>query len=175
MARQLYTMQEWEDLPLETTPVSAERLEHIEQGIYNNSANMALKEIYGDTAISLSRKQGTNIGYASYAFGGNVEASADYAHADGINTIARQMCQHVQGMYNIEDTNPGQGRGTYAHIVGNGSSESQRSNAHTLDWDGNAWFAGDVENGAGVTMNGLLSKIEALEQRIANLELQLET
>lgn len=37
--------------------------------------------------------------------------------------------------------------GTYAHIVGNGTS-SKRSNAHTLDWDGNAWFAGDVYVGS---------------------------
>lgn len=34
--------------------------------------------------------------------------------------------------------------GEYAHIVGNGTSEDERSNAHTLDWDGNAWYAGDV-------------------------------
>ena len=32
----------------------------------------------------------------------------------------------------------------YAHIVGNGTSDTARSNAHTLDWQGNAWFAGDV-------------------------------
>ena len=36
----------------------------------------------------------------------------------------------------------------YAHIVGNGESNSARSNAHTLDWDGNAWFAGTVEGTA---------------------------
>jgi hypothetical protein len=35
-------------------------------------------------------------------------------------------------------------RGKYAHIVGNGWGNGSRSNAHTLDWDGNAWFAGDV-------------------------------
>lgn len=33
--------------------------------------------------------------------------------------------------------------GNYAHIVGNGTSTT-RSNAHVLDWSGNAWFAGDV-------------------------------
>ena len=36
----------------------------------------------------------------------------------------------------------------YAHIVGNGENETKRSNAHTLDWDGNAWFAGSVEGTA---------------------------
>lgn len=35
----------------------------------------------------------------------------------------------------------------YAHIVGNGTYDS-RSNAHTLDWDGNAWFAGNIEGTA---------------------------
>jgi hypothetical protein len=39
-------------------------------------------------------------------------------------------------------------RGTYAHIVGNGIDEERRSNAHTLDWSGNAWFAGDVYIGS---------------------------
>lgn len=34
-------------------------------------------------------------------------------------------------------------QGQYVHVVGNGDS-STRSNAYTLDWDGNGWFAGDV-------------------------------
>lgn len=37
---------------------------------------------------------------------------------------------------------------TYAHIVGNGTSDTARSNAHTLDWSGNAWYAGSVEGTA---------------------------
>ena len=45
---------------------------------------------------------------------------------------------HIQGKYAKID-------GTYAHVVGNGISDSNRSNAHTLDWDGNAVFAGDVK------------------------------
>lgn len=35
-------------------------------------------------------------------------------------------------------------RGEYVHIVGNGTSDTERSNAHTLDWEGNAEFAGDI-------------------------------
>ena len=64
---------------------------------------------------------------------------ADAAHAEGFQTKASSDYQHVQGKYNIED-----GNDKYAHIVGNGTDEDTRSNAHTLDWDGNAWFAGDV-------------------------------
>jgi hypothetical protein len=47
--------------------------------------------------------------------------------------------QHVQGKYNIQDD-----KNQYAHIVGNGEDLARRSNAHTLDWDGNAWYAGNV-------------------------------
>ena len=38
--------------------------------------------------------------------------------------------------------------GDYVRIVGNGNSDDKRSNAHTLDWQGNAWFAGDVYVGS---------------------------
>lgn len=35
----------------------------------------------------------------------------------------------------------------YAHVVGNGADMNTPSNAHTIDWDGNAWFAGGVKVG----------------------------
>ena len=56
--------------------------------------------------------------------------------------MASGQYQHVQGRYNIEDqTNQ------YAHIVGNGATSDKRANAHTLDWSGNAWFAGNIKIG----------------------------
>lgn len=79
-------------------------------------------------------------GESSHAEGFYTEASGDSSHAEGSNTTALSDCQHVQGKYNIEDT-----ANKYAHIVGNGSSRDNKSNAHTLDWNGNAWFAGRVE------------------------------
>ena len=76
----------------------------------------------------------------SHAEGWFAKATAIYSHAEGRHTFASGDAQHVQGKYNIEDAS-----GTYAHIVGNGGSTGARSNAHTLDWDGNAWYAGTVE------------------------------
>ena len=81
----------------------------------------------------------TASGSYSHAEGGGAVASGNYSHAEGRWTIASGEAQHVQGKWNIKDT-----ENKYAHIVGNGSSQDQRSNAHTLDWEGNAWFAGDV-------------------------------
>ena len=79
----------------------------------------------------------------SHAEGSFTSATKTGAHAEGWGTIASSAFQHVQGQYNIEDTT-----GTYAHIVGNGTKEALRSNAHTLDWNGNAWYAGTVEGTA---------------------------
>jgi hypothetical protein len=42
----------------------------------------------------------------------------------------------------VSEDNP---MGTYASIIGNGISNKVRSNAYTLDWAGNAWYAGTVE------------------------------
>ena len=94
------------------------------------SKNYSHAEGYGTTALGVS----------SHAEGFNTTASGNYSHAEGFYTIASVEAQHVQGKYNISDT-------TSAHIVGNGSG-SNKSNAHTLDWSGNAWFAGDVYTGS---------------------------
>lgn len=78
-------------------------------------------------------------GAHSHTEGTSSQATAARAHAEGWGTIASADSQHVQGKYNKEDTSK-------AHIVGGGTgdAESQRKNIHTLDWNGNAWFAGDV-------------------------------
>lgn len=105
-----------------------------------------------DTEISWGRKADTTIGKRSVALGANVEASGvnshaeglisiakgNGSHAEGFGTVASAKYQHVQGKYNVEDT-----EGRYAHIVG-GGNDAERRNIHTLDWEGNAEYAGDV-------------------------------
>lgn len=77
--------------------------------------------------------------YGSHAEGNSTQASGESSHAEGNNTKASSKYQHVQGKYNIEDT-----ANKYAHIVGNGVGDAKRSNAHTLDWQGNAWYSGKL-------------------------------
>lgn len=79
-------------------------------------------------------------GNSSHAEGSNTEAVGAYSHAEGYYSLADGDYQHVQGRYNIVDE-------FMAHIVGNGSHGNE-SNCHTLDWDGNAWYAGDVYVGS---------------------------
>ena len=81
-------------------------------------------------------------GYYTHTEGYNTTASGYASHAEGDRTIASSENQHVQGKLNIEDT-----ENKYAHIVGNGTSNTARSNAHTLDWNGNAWYKGELYTG----------------------------
>jgi len=90
----------------------------------------------------------TALGYTSHAEGDSTTASGYASHAEGYYTIASGMWQHVQGKYNIENSSP-----IYAHIVGNGSGDDNRSNAHTLDWSGNAWYAGYLTADEGLIMS----------------------
>lgn len=80
-------------------------------------------------------------GMFAHAEGNQTSALGHSAHCEGHWTTAASNAQHVQGRNNIIDRD-----GKYAHIVGNGLGEdlSLASNAHTLDWDGNAWFAKNV-------------------------------
>ena len=48
-------------------------------------------------------------------------------------------------VYSVKNLNDN--KGEYVHITGNGTS-SVPSNAHTLDWNGNAWYSGDVYVGS---------------------------
>lgn len=78
-------------------------------------------------------------GTGSFAAGDHAEANGNNSVAVGLRCRADGESQFVFGKNNAWDKD-----GRYAHIVGNGKDSNNRSNAHTLDWDGNTWFAGDV-------------------------------
>lgn len=98
-----------------------------------------------------------SFGDYSHAEGRKTLSEGMYSHAEGYGTIARGQATHVQGKFNLDNS------AKYAHVVGNGSSDTERSNAHTLDWNGNAWFAGKVDS----------SNIKDLTNRVGKAELQL--
>lgn len=99
-------------------------------------------------------------GTYAHSEGYQTTASENYAHSEGFGTRATGTAQHVQGKYNEEDS-------TMAHIIGNGTL-GQPSNIHTVDWDGNAWYAGTLSIGSGedrVTLSAAeLKALKALLQ-----------
>lgn len=71
--------------------------------------------------------------FACHAEGGETEARSPYSHTGGYKTIAASQFQSAIGKFNQIDENS-----KYLFIVGNGSSELNRSNAFAVGFDGMA-------------------------------------
>lgn len=99
----------------------------------NGEANGNYSHVEG---LNCKTKTGAS---GAHAQGEWTEANAQYSHAEGWHTKIDERCGHVQGKYNDLNFTTG-----YAHIVGGGTSENDRKNIHTLDWNGNASFAGSI-------------------------------
>lgn len=85
-------------------------------------------------------------GWAGY----DITAEGNGSHAEGCGNKATGFCSHVEGSYSIVPTSVAAGnRAVYAHTLGNGINFNNRSNAYTLDWQGNGTFAGTVSSSTG--------------------------
>lgn len=80
-------------------------------------------------------------GQNAFAFGNTTTAAGFNTTAFGSGTVAQTASQLVIGKYNILDT---VSKESNAFIIGNGTSDL-RSNALTVDWNGNLKAAGSVE------------------------------
>lgn len=106
------------------------------EGSYTNATGQASHAEGQSTTASGSR---------SHAEGLNTLAAGDASHAEGRYTIALVAEQHVFGRFNVSDPNGSTfSPGKYVEIVGNGSDTETRSNARTLDWQGNERLMGDL-------------------------------
>lgn len=119
---------------------------------HNNVASGGVSHAEGDGCSAL--------GLISHAEGNGTMASGNFSHAEGQGTLAAAHCQHAEGKWNEVDSN-----NTYAHIVGNGTDTNNRLNIHTLDWNGNAWFAGNVTDGSGNKLSDVANK-----HKVSNFE-----
>ena len=114
-------------------------------------------------------------GFASRAEGVNTEASGEYSHAGGYHTEASGDCSYAGGYWTVADGDYVTAIGKYnrkytgindkAFVIGNGTSDTNRSNALAVDWNGNLTLGTplSVENGG----TGAITAAEARE----NLEI----
>ena len=136
---------------------------HAEGNSTTASGNTSHAE--GDQTIASgydSHSEGYNTtasGGYSHAEGRSTSASGSDSHTEGYKTIANHKAQHVEGEYNIADTSTAKAdaRGTYVHIVGNGTADDKRSNALTLTWGGDLWHSGRLSHGNKVSAEGSYS------------------
>ena len=129
---------------------------HAEGGITEASGNCSHAEGFTTHATgTYAHAEGfasRAVGDYSHAEGGG-EANGKYSHAQGYATKASSDYQCAFGKYNIEDAT-----GDYALIIGNGTSNSARSNALTVKWNGDVKTAGEIEDGNGTSISDLLAK-----------------
>lgn len=128
---------------------------HFSMGRKKNSTIGLNSHAEGNTTIASgpnSHAEGggtTASGVNSHAEGNSTTASGKYSHAEGNNTTASGKDSHVQGKYNVIDSEE-----KYAHVVGNGTSYHNPSNAHTLDWHGVPWYQGRPQFGGNAQDDG---------------------
>jgi hypothetical protein len=133
---------------------------HAEGSATTASGNDSHAEGYYASATGFSsHAEGNNTtasGEHSHAEGNGTTASGTNSHAEGIYTTANHKSQHVFGEANIADpsTSPATARGNYVEIVGNGTNAVNRSNARTLDWNGNEVLAGGLTCGGNIIASG---------------------
>lgn len=86
---------------------------------------------------SYSHAEGNNTyshGTYSHTEGNYTSAYGSHSHAEGHGTITNQDYQHVGGEYNVSDVNVTSAY--YPYIVGNGSSDANRSDAFAVRMTG---------------------------------------
>lgn len=107
----------------------------------------------GATAFSFGLGTESSGNY-SVSLGYLAKAKATASFAIGRSVTANGAYSIVLGRNNIEDTNQADSSGQrkYVFIVGNGTN-SEPSNAMTVDWDGNEVLAGKLTLGAEPTAN----------------------
>ena len=110
--------------------------------------NGAKAQGIGSTAIGYSTSSDEIIssGTNSVAIGTGAKASNSNSIAFGYNVNSGVENQTALGKYNIAQTSADETK--YGLIFGNGTADA-RANAFTLDWTGNATFAGTVTSASG--------------------------
>lgn len=105
-------------------------------------------------------------GNYSHAEGYGTLASGAASHTEGTYTNASSAYQHVRGKYNEIDTN-----GLYNTIIGNGTSDADRRNIFTIDWDGNVACSGKITQGSqSITNDNDLISLQYLQNTLSNIQ-----
>lgn len=101
------------------------------------------------------------IGGGSHAEGDDAQAIGGGSHARGYCTIAQGSYQTAIGMLNVAQGGVGITPTDFVLIIGNGSSQNERSDALEIDWTGNVFLGLDTTAASG-TDHDLYAAITAL-------------
>ena len=135
----------------------------------------------GDYSVALGDNTFAE-GIRSFAMGAHSRATGDYSIAIGDQACTNTDNGCAIGEYVITQAKNQTALGCYNKIdsdnlfvIGNGTNESSRSNAHTLSKNGIAWFEGDIYTGSTSGTNKdegsvRLAKITELNTKVDKIE-----
>ena len=113
----------------------AEGWKTIASGLYSHAEGE-----WTEATDSNSHAEGYNTtasGHCSHAQGGHTVASGRYSHAGGHMTVADGAYMTVIGEYNTRNSHK-------AFVIGNGTSDEDRSDAFTVSWAGSVGIADNI-------------------------------
>lgn len=113
-----------------------------------------------------SHVEGRSNKISGYVYNAHVEGEGNYAshsgaHVEGSHNASSCYDQHVIGRFNRDKSDA-------VFVIGNGQSNDSRSNAFTVDWNGNTAISGDLSYSSG-------SEIVSLRAQIASLKAEIQT
>ena len=122
----------------------------------SGNLNVGASNLVNGTAIGSIRGINSKAEDSNYSLGNN-------SITTGVGTIGQSRSQTVIGEYNIADsTSSPTSRGQYVFLVGNGIDDNTRSNAFSVDWQGNVGVSKGLTVGANSNVTGAL-QVGALE------------
>jgi hypothetical protein len=123
----------------------------------------------GDSAFASGKNTGAS-GEASLAEGASTVASGNYSHSEGYETEASGLYSHASGHGTVADGNSQTAVGKYntrnsynLFSVGNGTSDSNRSDAFTVDEYGDGTFAGQLRVEGTIYANDLNVAVDRVD------------
>lgn len=162
----------------------AEGVGNIASGYASHAEGISCQSLGSATHAEGEGSIAGNGAIGAHAEGYGTFADNDFTHAENYITTAKGEASHAQnsgtyanshdqttlGSYNVIDTTTttkhasgaGLGYSEYAIILGNGTADNARSNALTVDWQGNVMaqgFAGKVEMFAGAVTQTVTSGV----------------
>ena len=115
------------------------KIASISENVVTLETELSDSYISVDSSVVVYHIGGNSNGDYSITMGEYCVANGNNSFSTGQHTISSADGSFVCGKYNIEDVDL-----NYAFIRGNGTSTSERSNAFSIDWNGNTYQQGDI-------------------------------
>ncbi len=138
--------------------------------VASGTSSIAAGTYSGSQATVASGLDALAVGRATTASGNNSQAFGQKTIAEGNMSTAIGNYTHARGDYSLAAGKYNVAESDKAVVIGNGTADNARSNAATLDWDGNAVLSGKLTVGADPTGDMDVATKQYVDDAVARIE-----